>query len=230
VHIGSYMDWDRLSDIQDAMNSLGADYHVITGDLIDNHVDQLELAQRFMRGLKPKRQAFLSMGNHEYIPARGGDAGGIVSALKETHVRVLLDETEKLQIGGAHIWLGGLDYPPQGGLPRLHDRTTEESLQLVLAEMRDDGAPRILLSHHPRTFNVIREAPIDLTLAGHTHGGQIKLGRIGDYAITPVLPFDFYHNGLYEHDGRRLYVNAGAGGWLPVRINVPPEITLIELV
>jgi predicted MPP superfamily phosphohydrolase len=96
--------------------------------------------------------------------------------------------------------------------------------------MRDDGAPRILLSHHPRTFNEARDLQFDLMLSGHTHGGQISLGRIGDYAITPLLAGEFYHNGLYEHRGRRLYVNAGAGGWLPVRINCPPEITLIELV
>ena len=43
-------------------------------------------------------------------------------------------------------------------------------------------------------------------------------------------PFEHYHNGLYLHGERRLYVNAGAGGWLPVRINCPPEITLVELV
>ena len=67
-------------------------------------------------------------------------------------------------------------------------------------------------------------------LSGHTHGGQVKLGRIGDAALTPILPMDYYHNGHYEHQGRRLYVNAGGGGWLPVRLNCPPEITLIEFV
>jgi predicted MPP superfamily phosphohydrolase len=67
-------------------------------------------------------------------------------------------------------------------------------------------------------------------LAGHTHGGQINLGRVGDYAFTPILPMDFYHNGFYEYECRKLYVNAGCGGWLPMRINCPPEITLVELV
>jgi predicted MPP superfamily phosphohydrolase len=104
--------------------------------------------------------------------------------------------------------------------------------------MRDDGAPRIVLAHHPRNFYDGREFPIDLMLSGHTHGGQIKLGRVGDAALTPILPIDYYHNGHYEHRStdsrqapvRRLYVNAGAGGWLPVRLNCPPEITLFELV
>lgn len=230
VHVGSYMGWDRLREIVEVMNSTNADWFVITGDLIDNDVAQLELAQRFINDMKPKRQTFMSMGNHEYIAARTGDTQGIIAALKDTRATLLIDEAEKLNVGGAHLWLGALDHPPQMSLPRLHDRSTEESLQQVLANMHDDGAPRILLSHHPRTFNVIREHPVDLTLSGHTHGGQIKLGRIGDHALTPVLPFEHYHNGFYEHNGRRLYVNSGAGGWMPVRINCPPEVTLVELV
>jgi uncharacterized protein len=229
VHVGSYMDGPRLDEIRDAMNAIKADYHVVTGDLIDNHEDQLEEATRFLRGLRPKRQVFMSMGNHEYISARRVGTPYIVDALRETGVTVLIDESEKVNVGGAHFWMSGLDYPPQATLERLHDRSTEESLAHILEHLRDDGAPRILLSHHPRTFVQARELPFDLMLAGHTHGGQINLGRIGDYAITPVLPFDFYHNGFYQHKGRKLYVNAGAGGWLPVRINCPPEITLVTL-
>jgi uncharacterized protein len=229
VHVGSYMDGPRLDEIRDAMNSLNADYHVITGDLIDNHEDQLEEATRFLRGLRPRRRTFMCMGNHEYIAARNVGTPYIVDALRETGVTILIDEAEKVEIGGAHIWMAGLDYPPQRTLERLHNRTVEQGLERILEHIRDDGAPRILLTHHPRTFVQARELPFDLALAGHTHGGQINLGRIGDYALTPVLPFEYYHNGFYEHNGRRLYVNAGAGGWLPVRINCPPEITLITL-
>lgn len=230
VHVGSYMDWDRLSEILDVMNATGADYFVITGDLIDNHIEQLELSQRFINAMKPKRQTFMSMGNHEYIAARTSDTPGIISGLRDSRATVLIDEFEKVNIGGAHLWLGAIDHPPQLSLPRLHDRDTRASLEHALHGVADDGAPRILLSHHPRAFNVIKDYPVDLTLSGHTHGGQINLGRVGDAAITPVLPFEFFHNGHYERNGRRLYVNSGAGGWMPVRINCPPEITLVELV
>ncbi|MBX3461373.1 MAG: metallophosphoesterase [Planctomycetes bacterium] len=230
VHVGSYMDWDRLTEILEVMNTTGADYFVITGDLIDNHVEQLELSQRFINGMKPKRQVFMSMGNHEYIAARTADTPGIISGLKDTRATVLIDEFEKVNVGGAHLWLGAIDHPPQLTLPRLHDRDIRASLEHALHGVADDGAPRILLSHHPRTFNVIKDYPVDLTLSGHTHGGQMVAGRIGDYAMTPVLPFEFFHNGYYERNGKRLYVNSGAGGWMPVRINCPPEITVVELV
>lgn len=229
VHVGSYMDAARLDEVARVMNALGADLHVITGDLLDNDISQLELATRFVKSLRPTRaDVFACMGNHEYITARTADVASVVKGLRATGAHVLIDDVQDVVIGGDRLWMAGIDHPP--GRARPEGRSTQESLRQVLAHMKDDGAPRVVLSHHPRTFVEARELPIDLMLSGHTHGGQIKLGRIGDYALTPMLAVDFYHNGLYEHHGRRLYVNAGAGGWLPVRINCPPEITLVEFV
>lgn len=227
VHIGSYMDRERLAEFQHAMNALNADIHVITGDLLDNRMWQLELANYFVGGLKPRRgPVYLCMGNHEYIAARDGSVERIITELQENNGRVLLDEVDEIRVGGDRLYMSGIDYMGRG----TDGRSTRDSLALVTNEMRDDGAPRIVLAHHPRNFYDGREFPIDLMLSGHTHGGQIKLGRIGDAALTPILPVDYYHNGHYEHEGRRLYVNAGAGGWLPIRLNCPPEITLVELV
>ena len=230
VHVGSYMDGERLDMIAQAINSLGADYHVMTGDLLDNDISQMEQSRRFLRGLRPRLGKFMVPGNHEYIAARSADTAQVLAGLRETGTDLLIDESRRLVHGHAHLWLLGIDYPRQATLERATQRDTSQSLDAALADVRDDGAPRILLSHHPKTFYEARERPIDLTLSGHTHGGQIVLGRLGDYALSPVLPFEHYHNGFYEHQGRRLYVNAGAGGWMPVRINCPPEITLVELV
>jgi uncharacterized protein len=231
VHVGSYMGAERLSEIRDAVNALGADYHVITGDLIDNDESQLELSTWLVRGLQPKRgEKYLCLGNHEYIAARTCDLQSIMRGLSDAGGQWLIDEARELRVGGHHLWLGGIDYPPNRRFGHSSGRSTRQSLQRMLGQIKDDGAPRIVLSHHPGTFAQARHMPIDLMLSGHTHGGQIKLGRIGDYALTPIVAFEHYHNGLYEYEGRRLYVNAGSGGWLPVRINCPPEITLVELV
>ncbi|MCA8910100.1 MAG: metallophosphoesterase [Planctomycetes bacterium] len=231
VHIGSYMGPDRLDEFRDAMNALKADFHVMTGDLLDNDISQMEEARRFLRGLKPKRgQVFMCMGNHEYIPARDGDIKPIIDGLRETGTQLLIDQAQKIDVGGDHFWMGGIDYPHSRGIETVHSRTPQESLDVTLGEMNDDGAPRIVLAHHPKSFEVGRDMPLDLMLSGHTHGGQLVLGRIGDYNFSPVLPFELYHNGYYQHEGRALYVNRGAGGWMPVRINCPPEISLIEFV
>jgi uncharacterized protein len=229
MHIGNYMHRERLEEFQAAMNALNADIHVITGDLLDNHINQLELARFFVGGLTPRLgPVYNCMGNHEYHAARSGSVEEIIRGLNETNGRMLIDETEALEVGSDRIWIAGIDYSGRRGGE--NGRTTRESLEFTVGQMRDDGAPRIVLAHHPRNFFDGRDFPIDLMLSGHTHGGQVKLGRIGDAALTPILPMDYYHNGHYEHEGRRLYVNAGGGGWLPVRLNCPPEITLIELV
>ncbi|WP_437734822.1 metallophosphoesterase [Sorangium sp. So ce1335] len=231
VHVGSFMDAERLDELRDAINAVRADIHVITGDLLDHHVSQLELSTRLLRGLRPARgQLFFCMGNHEYIAARSASIPAIMKGLEEAGAQVLVDEAREVRLGGDRLWMGAIDYPSRARPGEPARRPTVDGLARALGQMQDDGAPRILLSHHPGTFRAARELPFDLMLSGHTHGGQISLGRIGDYALTPMLPAGLYHNGLYEHRGRRLHVNAGAGGWLPVRINCPPEITLVELV
>ncbi|XXY18744.1 metallophosphoesterase [Sorangium sp. So ce216] len=231
VHVGSFMDAERLDELRDAMNAIRADFHVITGDLLDHHVSQLELSTRLLRGLRPARgQIFFCMGNHEYIAARSASIGAVAKGLEEAGAQVLVDEAREVRLGGDRLWMGAIDYPSRARPGEPARRPTLDGLHRALGQMQDDGAPRILLSHHPGTFRAARELPFDLMLSGHTHGGQISLGRIGDYALTPMLPAGLYHNGHYEHRGRRLHVNAGAGGWLPVRINCPPEITVVELV
>lgn len=229
VHIGSYLERDRLEEITTAINSQRPDMVVCTGDLIDNQLEQLEHAQRMLKQLRSPLGTYMCMGNHEYIAAQG-DECLVKQAYGEAGATVLVDEAHKIAVGGSHLWLAGTDFPGAPGSP-LGDRpSTAASLDSALADMRDDGAPRIVLSHHPKTFFEGRERQIDLMLSGHTHGGQISLGRIDDFELTPNLPFEFYHKGLYEHDGRKLYVNSGIGSWLPVRINCPPEISIIEFV
>lgn len=228
VHIGSYLERNRLVEITTAINSLRPDMVVCTGDLIDNNLEQLEHAQRCLLNLRSPKGTFMCMGNHEYIAAQGSERT-VKEAYKQASATMLIDEAHRIDVGGSHFWLSGTDFPGiAGGM--LGDRpTTSESMNRVLADMDDDGAPRIVLAHHPKTFFEARERQIDLMLSGHTHGGQISLGRIGDAELTPNLPFEFYHKGLYRHAGRKLYVNSGIGSWLPVRLNCPPEITLIEL-
>jgi predicted MPP superfamily phosphohydrolase len=229
VHIGSYLERDRLEEVATAVNARRPDIVVCTGDLIDNQLEQLEFAQNLLRRLEPRVGTFMCMGNHEYIAAQGDEAA-VKAAYAEAGATVLVDTSIKLPLRGSHLWLAGTDFPGAPGCA-LGDRpSTAESMDAATKDMRDDGAPRIVLSHHPKTFFEGRERQIDLMLSGHTHGGQVSLGRIDDHELTPNLPFEFYHKGLYEHEGRRLYVNSGIGSWLPVRINCPPEITVVELV
>lgn len=232
VHIGSYMSDARLGVLIDALRALKPEIIVCTGDLVDNHPDQLESATAFLRRLKAPRGVYMCMGNHEYITAMStpeSNPVNVIKPLRETGVDLLIAQSRKIEINGAHLWLMGTDYPDMRGLPAMLRRTTKQSFDDCLADVRDDGAPRIVLAHNPSQFHEGQQRDIDLMLSGHTHGGQIVLGRVGDANFSPVLPFELYHKGFYERNGRKLYVNSGYGGWLPVRINCPPEITLVTL-
>ncbi len=221
VHIGRFCKREQLQAIAAVMNSQRPDIVVCTGDLLDHAMEQLPPAQELLRSVHAPKGRFMCLGNHEYYAA-GGAMDELIRGIEESGTRLLRDEHEKISVGSDHLWMLGIDYPGR--------RLPAASFDHALQGIPDDGAPRIVLAHTPASFWEGRTRAIDLQLSGHTHGGQVSLGRIGQYELSPVLPIDLYHAGEYEYQGRRLYVNAGTGAWMPVRINCPPEITLIELV
>jgi uncharacterized protein len=221
VHIGRFMPKGHLQHIVDATNALNPDVVVCTGDLLDHDMEQLEQAQELLRGLRHRHGLFMCLGNHEYYAA-GEKMDALIAGVEETGCTLLRDQNQKISVGGDHLWMLGVDYPGRRQPPAMFD--------YALEGVADDGAPRIVLAHNPSCFWEGRERPIDLMLSGHTHGGQVSLGRIGEFEISPVLLVEKYHAGEYEADGRKLYVNSGTGHWMPIRVNCPPEITVIELV
>jgi predicted MPP superfamily phosphohydrolase len=94
-----------------------------------------------------------------------------------------------------------------------------------VAALRDAAAFPILLAHHPHAFDRATELGIPLTLAGHTHGGQMMLNR--HVGAGPSMYR--YWSGLYQKTGRALVVGNGTGNWFPVRINAPAEIIHLTL-
>lgn len=221
VHIGRFVKTEHLREVVAMVNDQRPDIVVCTGDLLDHDMEQLDDAQMMLRGVQSRHGVFMCLGNHEYYAA-GQELDQLIAGVEETGTVMLRDSSRRVNIGGDHFWMLGVDYPGR--------RQPEQSFDFALEEVTDDGAPRIVLAHNPSSFYEGRERQIDLQLSGHTHGGQVTLGRIGQVEFSPVLPFEFYHAGEYEYEGRRLYVNSGTGQWMPVRLNCPPEITVIELV
>jgi predicted MPP superfamily phosphohydrolase len=101
-----------------------------------------------------------------------------------------------------------------------------------MSQQLDPEAPRILLVHHPDTFDDVHPFGITLTLSGHTHGGgQIVFVYLNGQPVG-LASFRFkYQSGLYQQKGASLYVNRGIGYLgVPIRINCPPEISRFRLV
>jgi hypothetical protein len=131
---------------------------------------------------------------------------------------VLENQNVRLTYRGRAFWLCGLaDLLTRG-----------DQLLPTLAKL-DDAEPVLVLTHNPDVFPEM-PARVSLSLAGHTHGGQVNLPIVG----RPIVPSSFgqrYAYGLVEENGRKLFVTGGVGtSILPVRFRVPPEIVILTLV
>jgi uncharacterized protein len=161
---------------------------------------------------------------------------------REKGMRLLRASSVVVEHNGGRFNLLGVDYQ------RDH-MTSGERTAPMLAEIEHlirRDMPNFLLSHNPNSFRRAAELGIELSLAGHTHGGQVKL-EIVDHSVTPARLISPFVAGLYRlpmsangHGGdasasnglqkAALYVNRGLGTFgFPVRIGVPPEITLLTL-
>ncbi len=217
----------------DIANGLGADLAVVTGDFISSHYDPLEDCIAELSRLCAPLGRWACNGNHE-IYAEAEDAAQ--ELCQRYGMKLLRQENAELQWRGEKINLIGVDYQRDAMTRGPHG----PMLQGVEGLVRRD-APNILLSHNPNSFHRAAELGIDLSLAGHTHGGQVQV-EIVDHSINPARLITDFVAGLYHlpmgngassnANGKKafLYVNRGLGTFgMPVRLGVPPEITLLTL-
>lgn len=156
---------------------------------------------------------FAILGNHDY-----GYGEQEVAAALRAHGIAVLDHERGTFMFGKHA----IDVV---GVPDAH--VVRPQARALLAGLAPDR-PTIVLTHDPVWFEEVPPGP-NLTLAGHTHGGQIKLPGLGIIYNASRAPLGWSH-GLVVEGGRHMIVTAGLGsGGLPVRVGVPPEFALIEV-
>jgi predicted MPP superfamily phosphohydrolase len=252
IHLSGYMSRTDVRRAVEMANDLGADLAVVTGDFITGASDPLADCIDEIRQLRVPLGIYGCNGNHE-IYARAEDAAEHLFA--QSGMKLLRHENVQLAFRGAHFNLLGVDYQ--------RERTPGgHRLQMLpdLAPLVRRDMPNILLSHNPNTFNRAAELGIELSLAGHTHGGQIQV-EILDHRLSAARFITDYIAGAYFRplsmpaaNNRALkdanysaanlapvsshaqpplsvlYVNRGLGTvGAPVRLGVPPEITLITV-
>lgn len=217
VHLGPFMDLDRLQEILVKTVQQEPDMLVITGDIFDDQKLNIqavslvnEYVSRFPKGI------FFCYGNHEHF--RGIKA--ISEALKNTSITVLRNSNTVLDFNGDKLYLIGVDYPMN---KEKFDELQEKFIEKAMKNVPADGV-KILLSHHPDFFDSAIPRGIQLTLSGHTHGGQI-----GFWGLPMVPPVFKYMRGLYQEGESYCYVHCGNGSWFPYRLGCPPEIAILTL-
>jgi uncharacterized protein len=224
-HISPFMTANEIRRCVTIANGLKADLVALTGDYIsDDPTGQGEVV-RALASLRAPYGVFGCLGNHEFYTETEDSITRLFAA---AGIRILRQERAPIQSHGEVLNLIGVDYQ-QARFSRDHDghlvdRYLEGSEKLVMPNMVN-----ILLSHNPNSFDRAAELGIDLTLAGHSHGGQLTLSFINQ-GLALVRPETPYVSGWYEKPGSQLYVNRGIGTTgPPIRLGARPEITLFEL-
>ncbi|MBZ5660084.1 MAG: metallophosphoesterase [Acidobacteriia bacterium] len=243
IHIGSYMPVSQVRRAVGMANELGSDLIVVTGDFLTTRGDPLEDCIAELSRLRAPLGVWGCNGNHEiYANAQAKSA----ELFQQHGMKLLRQENAEVRWQGTPFNLIGVDYQRQ------RDADQNRAPMLVGAEsLVRHGMPNILLSHNPNSFPRAAELGIELSLAGHTHGGQVRV-EILDHRWNPAMfltPYvaGAYHRPLYSSSQlsdeevfsppgiqqvatSTIYVNRGLGTiGAPVRLGVPPEITKITL-
>jgi predicted MPP superfamily phosphohydrolase len=211
-HIGPFMPADQIRRCVTITNQLKADLVVLTGDFLGwDPAAQGDVVQA-LAGLRAPYGVFGCLGNHE---TETQTEESITLLFAAQGIRILRQERAPIQLDSETLNLIGVD-------------DSQPHLKVVERLVMPDTV-NILLIHWPGHFDRAVELGIDLTLAGHTHGGQLSLEFLRRGLSLSRLETP-YVRGWYEKAGAQLYVNRGIGTTgFPIRFGSPPEITELEL-
>jgi predicted MPP superfamily phosphohydrolase len=226
-HIGPFMTADEIRRCVTIANGLKADLVVLTGDFVSDDraaVGEVVLA---LQALQAPFGVFGCLGNHE-IYTETEDS--ITRLLAAEGIRILRQERASVESHGAMLNLIGIDYQSVPGSGDHAGHVVERYLAGSEGLVMPDTV-NILLSHNPNAFDRAAALGIDLTLAGHTHGGQLSLEFVRRGLSLASFETPYASGWFARPGGQQLYVNRGIGTTgFPIRFGAPPEITLLELV
>jgi uncharacterized protein len=217
IHLGPFLSERDLARVIDESRNLHPHLAVVTGDLISMAGDPLDACLRQIARLQPDAGILGCLGNHEVYSGVQDSATALGARLG---IGFLRNKARPLRFGEATLNIAGVDYQPQ----RQREHYLDGAERLITA-----GAVNVLLSHNPDVFPVAVKKGFDLTISGHTHGGQVNIEILHQNLNVARFLTPFVY-GRYNLDRASLYVSRGIGTiGLPVRIGAPPEITLLRL-
>jgi predicted MPP superfamily phosphohydrolase len=218
LHVGApYIDAAKLQLIVSKVDQAQPDLIVLLGDFMSSvrggKVVEPEMIAENLKGLHARYGVYAVLGNHDWW----FDGIRVMHALEGAGIRVLENDVARIEINGQALWLAGI----------ADLWTSNPNIEGTLAKVTD-ASPVIVLTHNPDLFPKI-PARVVLTLAGHTHGGQVNLPLVGRLKV----PSDFgqrYAAGHVIENNHHLFVTTGIGtSIIPVRFRVPPEIVILTL-
>jgi len=224
---GPNMGRERVREVVERANGLGCDLTLLLGDYVGNHpfvterVPNAVWAAELAR-LRAPLGVYAIYGNHDWWHG----IAGIRAAFAGVGIPVLENDAVHLGAPGRRFWLAGLGCTIAYRLGRGRFRGVDD-LPGTLAKI-STGDPLLMMVHEPDAFVGI-PARVALTLAGHTHGGQIRVPGLWGRWVPSAYGARFAYGHIVEND-RHMIVSGGLGvSAVPLRLGVPPEIVRIDL-
>ncbi|MCC7476472.1 MAG: metallophosphoesterase [Pirellulales bacterium] len=200
--------------VVEQVNALGPDLVAITGDLVEGDT-YLEWLPDTLGRLRARHGVFYVLGNHD----RRASVDRIKSKLAACGLIHLGDRWQQIDIHGAALHVGGNELP--WFRPAANFATCPR-------DVNGQHIARLLLAHAPDQFGWAQANEIDLMMAGHLHGGQVRLPVLG--AMTSPSRYGVrYAAGVFQRGNTVMHVSRGIGALTPVRFNCPPELALLVL-
>ncbi len=230
LHASFWVGREYLNQVVDGVNAMAKGLLVITGDIITGSVndfwkrwlpsaggDYIEMVIQVLSRLKEGPKLAV-LGNHDQWDGQETEHR-LVSGLERIGIQVLRNQSVPIIRGNAHIYISGTD-----------DYWFSCDIDKALRDVPKDEF-KIVLSHSPDVlFEMWKQAKVDLTLCGHTHGGQVAIPYLSHHFI-PIKNPARYLSGLIREPYGYTYVNRGIGTLVfPLRIGATPEITSFTLV
>lgn len=215
IHLSPFLSEREFARAIDMANEARANIALVTGDLITRRGDPLDACLRQLARLRAEAGVLGCLGNHEiyahaenYVTEQGRRIG----------IEFLRHQARQLRFGNATINFAGVDYQ------RMHSHYLQGAGHLVVP-----GALNVMLSHNPDVFPVAAAQGYNLTIAGHTHGGQVDVEILHQH-VDVARYFTPFVQGLYRRGNSSVYVSNGLGTiGVPVRLGAPAEVSVLRL-
>ena len=236
LHVGSYGNKTKfIQKIVDQVNEENPDLVAFTGDIVNTEPEELLPFTQTLSHLHAKDGVVSVLGNHDYClygdRSRWSDVreGGLkVAEIEQTMGwNVLLNQSVTVERDSAKIAITGVENTGKPPFPQIGNlKAAVEGITHYDTANCDKNLFTVLLSHDPSHWRmeVVPKTDIPLTLSGHTHAAQLKLGN-----WSPVKWMYKEWSGLYQSDNQQLYISEGIGGTLPFRFGTRPQIIIITL-
>jgi predicted MPP superfamily phosphohydrolase len=211
THHSPFTNIEHIARAVKIANRLKPDMFLLTGDYVSHNAEYIAPVAEVLGELRSEFGTFACLGNHDHWT----DPDLVAHLFRGEGINVLINEGFRMEARGASFWLAGVDDYMAG---------KTDLVSAMRGSYPDEM--KLLLAHNPIVFRQSVRAGIDLTLSGHTHGGQVKI-RDDEKRILPRRKLS---SGLHRRKGAQVYITRGIGTVvLPVRYQCPPEISLLEL-